>query len=524
MIVVIKYHMLEYKMLQIKNLTVSLTKDLRTIIDNFSFTLNDGEKAVVIGEEGNGKSTLLKLIYEPSLVAGYAEYTGSIITHGTRFGYLSQEFSDVEKARQISDYFTTVSGFYDMTPRELAQTTFQLGLPTELYYSEQKVGTLSGGERVKLQLLKILIEKPEVLLLDEPSNDIDIETLEWLESFINTCALPVMFVSHDETLIENTANVIIHIEQVRRKTMPRCTVAKMPYKEYIDIRMHKLARQEQAARKEQSEYEAKLERFRKIQQKVEHEQETISRGDPHGGRLLKKKMKAVKSLEHRIERESDNMTQLPDVEEAIFVKFDGGVAVPNGRTILDLTLESLVIDDRTIARYIHLNVTGPEKICIIGRNGIGKTTLLKLISQELMARRDIKCAYMPQNYEELLDMTQTPIVFLGRTGEKTEKTRIRSFLGSMKYTSDEMEHKIAELSGGQKAKLMFLKMILDGCNVLLLDEPTRNFSPISNPVIRDVLKSFGGAIISISHDRKYIHEVCSRVYRMTEEGLAVERG
>jgi ATPase subunit of ABC transporter with duplicated ATPase domains len=508
-------------MLQIKNLTVTLIKDLRTILDDFSFTLNDGDKAVVIGEEGNGKSTLLKLIADPALVAGYADYSGSIITQGTRFGYLAQELTDVDKTMRVCDYFSGVSGFNDMTPRELAQVSFQLGLPTGIYFSEQKVGTLSGGERVKLQLLKILIEKPEILLLDEPSNDIDIETLEWLEGFINRCDPPVMYVSHDETLIENTATVILHIEQVRRKTTPRCTVAKMPYREYIDQRMNKLTRQEQAARKERSELDAKLERFRKIQQKVEHEQETISRGDPHGGRLLKKKMKAVKSLEHRIERESTDMTQLPDVEEAIFVKFDGGVAVPNGKTILDMTLDTLAIGDRELSHTIRLNVTGPEKICIIGRNGTGKTTLLKVIAEELMTRRDIKCAYMPQNYEELLDMNGTPVRFLAQTGTKAETTKIRSFLGSMKYTADEMAHPIGELSGGQKAKLLFLKMILDGCNVLLLDEPTRNFSPMSNPVIRDVLKDFGGAIISVSHDRKYMKEVCSEVYRLTETGLEI---
>jgi ATPase subunit of ABC transporter with duplicated ATPase domains len=510
-------------MLQIKNLTVTLAKDLRTIIDGFSFTLNDGDKAVIIGEEGNGKSTLLKLIYNPSLVAGYAEYTGDIVTHRTRFGYLSQEMGDEETALRVCDYFSAVTGFYDTAPGDLNQAAHRLALPSGFFFSEQEVGTLSGGERVKLQLLKILIEKPDVLLLDEPSNDVDIETLKWLEGFINTCPMPVLYVSHDETLIENTANVVIHIEQVRRKTLPRCTAAKMPYREYVDFRLNKLARQEQNARKEQSELSAKLERFRKIQQKVEHEQETISRGDPHSGRLLKKKMKAVKSLEHRITRESDGMTQLPDVEEAIFIKFDGSITVPNGKTILDLTLDELKAGDRVLSKNISLNVTGPEKICIIGRNGVGKTTLLKRIHAALSERHDIKCAYMPQNYEELLDLTKTPVGFLAHTGDKAETTRIRSFLGSMKYTADEMVHTVDELSGGQKAKLMFLKMILDGCNVLLLDEPTRNFSPMSNPVIRDILKSYGGTIISISHDRKYIMEVCSKVYELKEDGLEIIR-
>ena len=116
-------------------------------------------------------------------------------------------------------------------------------------------------------------------------------------------------------------------------------------------------------------------------------------------------------------------------------------------------------------------------------------------------------------------MEVTPVDFLAETGDKDEISRIRTYLGSMKYTADEMSHPITELSGGQKAKLLLLKMSMAGCNVLLLDEPTRNFSPLSNPVIREMLKNYGGTIISISHDRKYIHEVCDVVYELTEQGL-----
>jgi ATPase subunit of ABC transporter with duplicated ATPase domains len=508
-------------MLQIKNLQITMKKDLRTIISGLSFTLNAGDKAVIIGEEGNGKSTLLKLIFNPALVEGYTDYTGDIVKQGIRLGYLAQELDDADKALEIAVYCAEIPGFFDRAPRELGDIAFRLGLQQEMFFSEQRVGTLSGGERVKLQLARLLIEQPDILLLDEPSNDIDIETLEWLERFISESDVPVLYVSHDETLIERTANVVIHLELVRRKTLARQTVARLPYQAYIDTRLGKLTHQEQLARKEKSELDAKLERFRKIQQKVEHEQATISRADPHGGRLLKKKMKAVKSLEHRIERESEDMTQLPDVEEAILVKFGDDIEMPRGKTVLDLSLDSLTVGDRVLARDIRLHVAGPEKLVIIGRNGVGKTTLLKRIAGELLPRGDIKCGYMPQNYEETLDMTKTPVSFLSSVGDKAETTKIRAFLGSMKYTTDEMTHAAAELSGGQKAKLMFLKMILGGCQVLLLDEPTRNFSPLSNPVIRDVLKAYKGTIISISHDRKYIGEVCSTVYELTEKGLSV---
>ena len=142
-----------------------------------------------------------------------------------------------------------------------------------------------------------------------------------------------------------------------------------------------------------------------------------------------------------------------------------------------------------------------------------------MIAEELLARTDIHAAYMPQNYEDLLNLETNPVDYLARTGDKEELTQIRTFLGSLKYTFDEMDHPIAELSGGQKAKVLLLKMSLSGANVLILDEPTRNFSALSAPVLRRMLAEFPGAVISISHDRKYLTEVCDKVYRLTEEGL-----
>ena len=172
-----------------------------------------------------------------------------------------------------------------------------------------------------------------------------------------------------------------------------------------------------------------------------------------------------------------------------------------------------------IIRVVHLKIKGSEKICMIGANGAGKTTLLKKIAEELLNRNDIKAEYMPQTYEDLLDLDVTPVDYLDKTGDKEERTRIRTYLGSLKYTPDEMEHPIRELSGGQKAKVLLLRMSLSGANVLILDEPTRNFSPLSGPVIRKMLREFPGAVISISHDRKYIEEVCDKIYQLNPNGL-----
>ena len=193
--------------------------------------------------------------------------------------------------------------------------------------------------------------------------------------------------------------------------------------------------------------------------------------------------------------------------------------------MLEYDLDCLQAPDaRVLSRNIHLRIKGPEKVCIVGKNGRGKTTLLRKIAALLLDRKDIKAVYMPQNYEELLELSMSPVEYLAETGDKEEETRIRTYLGSLKYTPEEMDHAISELSGGQKAKILLLKMSLSGANVLILDEPTRNFSPLSNPVIREILSEYQGAIISISHDRKYIRQVCDIVYELTEEGLQTLEG
>ena len=219
-------------------------------------------------------------------------------------------------------------------------------------------------------------------------------------------------------------------------------------------------------------------------------------------------------MERRFEREHSEMTRPPETEDEIFVRFSPEITSSRGKTILDLHLDTLSVEEGILLRDVSLHVNGGEKIGIIGRNGAGKTTLLRLIAKQLLARTDIKAAYMPQNYAERMDMSLTPVEYLTREGSKEELTAIRTYLGSMRYTAAETEHPISELSGGQKAKLYFIAMNLDRCDVLILDEPTRNFSPLSGPVIRRALREYGGTIISVSHDRKFIDEVCHRTYSL----------
>ena len=514
-------------MFQIKHVTLTHRKDLRTIVRDFSFVLNDGDRAVLIGEEGNGKSTLMKWIYDPKLVEDYIEYEGEKVISGEKLSYLPQELPEEAKRQTVYEFFTDCPEFAEMSPKELSKMTADFRVEPEFYYRDQTMETLSGGERVKAQMMRILCEKPTILLLDEPSNDIDIETLEWMEAFINGWAHGVLFISHDETLIERTANRVIHFELLRRKTVCRHTVANVPYRQYVSERLNAFEKQEQVAQSERREKRIRDEKIRKMEQSV-NAQLSNANFNYHDaiGRLLKKKMKNVKSLEHRFEREDENMTDFPEQEEAIYFRLgDKNSVVPSGKWVVQCELPELRTADgsRVLATQLVLKIRGSEKIALIGQNGCGKTTLLSRLAEELLQRKDIHAEYMPQNYEELLDMDVTPVDYLDTTGDKEERTRIRTYLGSLKYTFDEMDHPIRELSGGQKAKVLLLKLSMSGANVLLLDEPTRNFSPLSGPVIRRMLKEFPGAIISVSHDRKYLSEVCDRIIRLTPEGLTEER-
>ena len=508
-------------MLQIRNVTIRSRKDDRLMADDLSFTLHKGERAALIGEEGNGKSTLLKWIYDPRMVEDYAEVRGQRIIDG-KMGYLPQELPPEEKALPVSAYMEGACGFFSLSPREINETAQRLGLSPALLEEARPLETLSGGERVKVQMAALLLSRCDILLLDEPSNDLDIETLEWLSEFMNAFSGAVLYISHDEVLLEETADVIIHLEQVRRKTICRSTVSREGYRAYMEKRARQFAHQEQQARFEKADFQKKKDRYLSIYNAVEHAQDSLTRRDPSTGRLLKKKMHAVKSMGRRLDKEEENLTQLPEAEWAILPKWEPGVELSRGKVVLDFALDELSIGDRVLSRDLRLKIVGPEKVCILGPNGCGKSTLMDRIARELLARKDIRCTYMPQRYGEGVSYSMRPEEFLAPDGDKESVTKARIYLGSMKYTTDEMCHAVSDLSGGQRAKLLLLKAILDKSNVLLLDEPTRNFSPLSCPNLRKLFSEFPGCILAVSHDRKFMEEVTPTLYALTPEGLQRE--
>jgi ATPase subunit of ABC transporter with duplicated ATPase domains len=505
-------------MLILRNVTIRSRKDDRLLVDDLSFTLHAGERAALIGEEGNGKSTLLKWIFDPKMVEGYAEASGQCVVDG-KLGYLPQELPGEDTDLPVCAYLEGACGYYTLSPREVNDVAQRLGLSPALFDETRPMGTLSGGERVKVQLAALLLSRCDILLLDEPSNDLDIETLEWLSGFMNAFPGAVLYISHDEVLLEETADTIVHLEQVRRKTICRCTVSREGYRAYMDQRARQFAHQEQVARFEKADFQKKKDRYLSIYNAVEHAQESLTRQDPSTGRLLKKKMHTVKSMGRRLDKEEESLTQLPEAEWAILPKWEPGIELSRGKVVLDYSLDELRIEDRLLSQDVHLKIVGPEKVCILGPNGCGKSTLMDQIAQELLSRKDIRCTYMPQRYGEGVSYGMKPEEYLAPDGDKESVTKARIYLGSMKYTTEEMSHPVSDLSGGQRAKLLLLKAILNKSNVLLLDEPTRNFSPLSCPAVRQLLASFPGCILSVSHDRRYIEEVTPVLYTLTGNGL-----
>ena len=507
-------------MLYVKNLSIEIKGDHRLLIDQLSFSVQAGDKIAIIGEEGNGKTVLLNAIAAPEKVQENFQISGEILIQDELIGYLPQMATLSEMECSTESLLLERYSYADLDWALYYELLQMLSFPEERISGEVRVSELSGGEKIKFFLLLELLKSPTILLLDEPSNDLDLESLAFLERFIQQQTIPILFVSHDEELLEHCANGIIHLQQLRHKSRPQHSVQRLGYRDYLELHEAGILKDSQLAAKDQEEYAIKVEKFRKIRDKVEQDLRSIEgrAGSDVAGRLLAKKMRSVKAQEGRLAREKESLRQKPDVESKILLSFFPDIDLPSQKEVLRFQLPELRVGDLILAKNIEVNMTGPEKVVIVGPNGSGKTTLLRQILPEL-EKSHLKIGYMPQNYVETMDPKGTPISYLTRSYEKEEQTRIRTFLGCLKFTAEEMLRPIATLSGGQRAKLFFAGMILDRAEILLLDEPTRNLSPLSGPEIRAALKAYSGAILAVSHDRRFIEEVPDRVLRLSPEGL-----
>ena len=502
-------------MIKINHLTITQNKDLRDLVSDLNINIQDGEKVAIIGEEGNGKSTLLRTLMGERL----ADFSirGEIQSDLQSLAYIPQHLPEELKKKSLQDYFFLEST--DLDYSILYRLSDELHFDSSRFASDQEIGSLSGGEALKIQLVHELAKPFEILFLDEPSNDLDIEMVDWLKNQMQKMRQTVIFISHDEDFLSQTADTIIHLRLVKHRKEAETLVEHLDYDSYSDQRKASFVRQSQQAANDQRVYEKTMEKHRRVKQNVETALRATK--DSTAGRLLAKKMKNVLSQEKRYEKAAQSMTQKPLEEEQIQLFFSDIKPLAASKVLVRLENETLSIGERILAQGLQLTVRGQDKIGIIGPNGVGKSTLLAKFQQLLSAKREISLGFMPQDYHKKLQLDLSPIAYLSQTGRKEELQKIQSHLASLNFSYPEMHHQIRSLSGGQQGKLLLLDLVLRKPNFLLLDEPTRNFSPTSQPEIRKLFASYPGGLITVSHDRRFLKEVCTSIYRLTENGLEV---
>lgn len=310
---------------------------------------------------------------------------------------------------------------------------------------------------------------------------------------------------------------------VKHRKEAETLVEHLDYDRYSQQSRDHFIKQSQQAANEQRVHEKTIEKNRRVKQQVENALRNTKNSTE--GRLLAKKMKNILSQEKRFEKSAQSMTQQPLEEDRIQLFFSDVQPLPASKVLLHFEQQTLFVEDQQLADKLQLTVRGQDKIGIIGPNGIGKSTLLAKIYHLLQDKQEISLGYMPQNYQEKLPQALSPVTFLSKTGEKEELQKIQSFLASLNFSYSEMQHQICNLSGGQQGKLLLLALVLQRANFLILDEPTRNFSPTSQPEIRKLFADYPGCFITVSHDRRFLKEVCTSLYRLTTHGLeAVEIG
>lgn len=502
-------------MLSLKELVIRNNQQDLILVDRLSFTLNNDDKIAIIGSEGSGKTTLLSVI--AGQTPAYISVTGEMIRPRI-VGYLEQNIGKHWGAYKVSEYLEEFilsenrCSYYDTIPR-IADT---LGINYSLI-ENRLISSFSGGEKVKIGLLKILMMEPDVLLLDEPSNDLDFDALIFLETFLKEIRVPVIFISHDQRLLENVSNGIIHLEHLHKKTTAKTTYLHIGYKAYKEKYASKYHVDLMQAKKQRSNYKNKMERFNQVYHKVEHQQNQAVR-NPVLGRLLKKKMHSLKSQEKRYLKEKEAFVEIPEKEASIHLFFEEKEKSNTKRSILDLKIADFKLKNGVGIKKIELVLRGKEKIAITGKNGIGKTTLIKYIFK-LLDDKDVNIGYASQNYMDILVEDENPVSFLMKRQEKYNEFRIRQILGNLGLKKEEMLYAMTYLSEGTKLKVILLLMVSRNFDLLILDEPTRNISPLNQDKLYELFASFDGPIIAVTHDRAFLEMVFDSIYELKKDGL-----
>src|SRR5574344_1902945 len=404
-----------FHMIQVNKLSIIQIQEARPLIKDLSFIVNPGERIALIGEEGNGKSTLLKYLMDLPLPGFEAEGNKSLDAPA---GYLEQDLRLRWGETNVLDYFLLDEpdkmvddyALLGKIPAFLEKERF----PKESYSPEKTIAEFSGGEIVRLALAKLSLRSYRSFLLDEPSNDLDLESLSLLRDFLLSVSAPVLFVSHDERLISSCATGILHLEQIKRKSEMKVTFARIPYGEYKKRRQNLYEKETQVITKKESQLQEKKERWEKIYQEVKDDQDQCVR-DPKTGRLLKKRLKRLLVGKKQLEKEEAAIPDKPEGDPFLTLVFPPSSIVANGKRILAFH-GPLSREGKLLIPQLDLDLVGPGQNALVGANGIGKSSLLEALYEANKDRKDIRLGYMPQNYEESFSSDGTILSFLCADG------------------------------------------------------------------------------------------------------------
>lgn len=519
--------------LSANNLTKTYGTDV--IIDKASFHLNAGDKVGIIGRNGAGKTTLLNML-TGELPCDEGEF---FVSQNTRIGYLKQRDNFSSEGTVLEEIEGIFSGRRKLENEiaelsdKVAENPHDTGLINRLdelqhrfdreggytYKSEmigilnsmafdesfynKKISSLSGGERTRLALAALLLEKPDILLLDEPTNHLDIGTLKWLEQYLEAYRGTIMIVSHDRYFLDRTVNRIFEVENHKVYSYQG---------KYSDYAAQKKLRREtelRAYNNQQREIARQEEMIRRMKQ----------RGTEHLAKRAASREKRLDMLE-RIERPESEMGKMKiNFKE----NFPSG-----GDVIMAENLEKSFgrgAEHRELFHGVNLDIKRGERICILGPNGVGKTTLLRVLLGELTPDagylkigHNVAFGYYDQG-QLLLSDANTVLEELKESYRLYTDTEMRSILGRFLFRGEEVFLPVGSLSGGEKARLSLLKLMLSGANTLILDEPTNHLDIESKEVFEEALMEFPGTVIVVSHDRYFLQRIPTRILELTQDGV-----
>ena len=511
-------------MVSVENLKVEF--GVKPLFEGASFVVNPKDRIALVGKNGAGKSTLLKII------SGHQRPTAGIVSmpQETSVGYLPQvmkladdttvreeaqkAFADVaalaarvaELERQMSErtdyesesYMTLVERYtleherYLMTAPESQEAELErtlLGLGFLRSDFDRPTSEFSGGWRMRIELAKILLQRPDVLLLDEPTNHLDIESIQWLEQLLAASSSAVMLVSHDRAFINNVCNRTLEI------SCGRIIDYKVKYDEYVVLRKERREQQLRAyenQQKEMADMRQFIERFRYQATKAVQVQQKI------------------KQLEKIVPIEVDEVDN-----SALHLKFAPCLRSGDYPVICDEVRKEYA---HVVFDHVNLTIKRGEKVAFVGKNGEGKSTLVKCIMGEipfdgkLKIGHNVQIGYFAQNQAQLLDENLTVFQTIDNVAKGEIRLKIRDILGAFMFGGEASDKKVKVLSGGERSRLAMIRLLLEPVNMLILDEPTNHLDMASKDVLKEAIRAFDGTAIIVSHDREFLDGLVTKVY------------